>query len=41
VNENFGFGVLDASTLINNAKKWKDSVPGQVVCTLNVTAELG
>jgi hypothetical protein len=40
VNENFGFGVLDASALINNAKKWNVSVPDQVKCTLDVTAGL-
>ena len=41
VNENFGFGVLDASVLVNKAKKLNVSVPAQVMCVLNVTAERG
>ena len=41
VNENFGFGVLDASVLVDKAKKLKINYPAQVMCVLNVTAERG
>ena len=37
VNENFGFGVLDALKLVKNAKKWNVTVSDQVICTMNVT----
>ena len=37
VNDRFGFGVLDALELVNNAKKWNLSVPNQVTCTIDVT----
>ena len=41
VNENFGFGVLDALTLVRNAREWNARVPDQVICTMNVTQEVG
>ena len=37
VNDRFGFGVLDALELVNNAKKWNVSVSDQVTCTIDVT----